>query len=92
MLAATLRVALASTVQLQAHTMNQTPAQIVDLGCLEMQLVLFLAMLVRMDNTKMRRGNRIVCIAQLGRTATQCKQKRKQKVALNVRLDCTKVM
>ena len=92
MLAATLPVALESTVPLQEHTMNQTPAQTVHLGCLEMERVQVLAMLVPMANIKMRRGKRIVCNAQLGRTETHYKQKRKQKVAVNVRLACTKTM
>ena len=74
---ATLRVALESTVPLQAHTMNQTPAQTAHVGCLEMQLVQVLAMLVPVANTKMRRGKRVVCNAHLGRTETHCKQKRK---------------
>ena len=64
MLAATIRVALESTVPLQEHTMNQTPAQTAHLGCLEMELVQALAMLVPMANTKMRRGKQSVCNAR----------------------------
>ena len=41
--------------------MNQAPAQTVHVGCLEMELVQVLVMLVPMANTKMRRGKRVVC-------------------------------
>ena len=64
MLAATLPVGLESTVPLQEHTMNQTPAQTVHVGCLEMLVVQVLAMLVPMANTKMRLGKQSVCNAQ----------------------------
>ena len=75
MLAATLPVGLESTVPLQGHTMNQTPAQTAHVGCLEMELVQVLAMLVPMANIKMRRGKRVVCNARKVNTGSNWEQK-----------------